>query len=491
MTLPEEVGLTTQTTRSLRAVEPPVGGLDKYFRITERGSTVGREVLGGLVTFVTMSYIIVLNPIILTGAPIESGYKPSFLAVASVTALVAGVMTILMGAVARVPFAMAAGLGINGAVAFQMAPVIGYGGAMGVIVLEGVLATILVATGVRKKLFDMIPMSVKTAIAVGIGLFLAFIGLVDGGVIKGSATAPVVDLTLNSWPDLVFVVTLVLAIVLYVLKVRGALIISIIVGTVLSMIVEAFTHLGSAVTNPAGWALNVPSLEGKNIVTTPDFSVLWHFSITDVFSAGVVLGVMFVFSMLLADLFDTFGTIVGVGRQAGLVDDTGNLPGVGKVLLVDSVGAAAGGLGGVSSNTTYIESAAGVGEGARTGLASVVTGALFLVAMFLSPLAQLVPSEAAAPILVVVGVLILKQVTDIEWGRPEIAFPAGLAIFVMPFTFSITNGIGAAFIAYALLMAVTGKARQVHVLLWVTAVAFVLYFARGPLQLLLEALFGG
>ncbi len=474
--------MTTQATRSLRAVEPPVGGLDKYFRITQRGSTVGREVLGGLVTFVTMSYIIVLNPIILTSAPIESGYKPGFLTVASVTALVAGVMTILMGTVARVPFAMAAGLGINGAVAFQMAPVIGYGGAMGVIVLEGALATILVATGVRKKLFDMIPMSVKTAIAVGIGLFLAFIGLVDGGVIAGSATAPVVSLTLNSWPDFVFVVVLVLALVLSTLKVRGALILSIVAGTVLSIIIEAIKHLGSAQQNPAGWALNVPSFEGKNILTTPDFSVLGHFSITGAFSAGVVLGVMFVFSMLLADLFDTFGTIVGVGRQAGLVDDSGTLPDVGKVLLVDSVGAAAGGLGGVSSNTTYIESAAGVGEGARTGLASIVTGVLFLVAMFLSPLAQLVPSEAAAPVLVVVGILILKQVTDIQWHRPEIAFPAGLAILIMPFTFSITNGIGAAFIAYALLMAVTGKARQVHALLWLTAFAFVIYFALVPIR---------
>lgn len=472
-------------------VEPPEtrSRFRDFFELEKRGSTMGREVRGGVATFFTMCYIIVLNPIILVSAPVVDGYKPSFLAVSCVTALVAGLMTIIMGVVGKYPFAIAAGLGINAIIAFQMAPVIGYEGAMGVVVLEGILTTILVLTGVRTALFHAIPLALKQAIGIGIGLFLAFIGLVDGGLVKGAAGAPPVSLgtggSIATWPNVVFIFTLFLTAILLTRKVPGAIIISIVSGTILAVIIEAVQGLGSVVDNPSGWALNVPSWEGKDVVTTPDFSVLGHFSIPNVFGAGVLLGVVFVFSLVLADLFDTMGTIVGVGGEAKLLDAHGNLPGVGRVLGVDSVAAVAGGAAGVSSNTTYVESAAGVAEGARTGIASLVTGALFLVSIFISPLAAIVPSEAAAPVLVVVGFLMFGQIAGISWNDPdtrELTIAAFLGIVVMPFTFSITNGIGAAFITYVVLMVAKGKARQVHAFMWVLASVFAVYFALIPLR---------
>ena len=464
--------------------------LDRYFAISDRGSTVQREIRGGLATFFTMAYIVVLNPIILTGAPIVDGYKPPFAAVAATTALVAGLMTLLMGVVGRYPFALAAGLGINAVVAFQLAPQIGYAGAMGVVVLEGVLITVLVLTGVRETLFNAIPLALKQAIAVGIGLFLAFIGFVDGGVINGAAGVPPVSLGiggyLSSWPHLVFVVGLLLTAVLLMRRVRGAIVVSILVTTAFAFLVAQLSGIKTAdPKNPKDWALTTPTFDGKDVVTGPDFSVLGHFSISGVFDAGVVLGILFVFTLMLADFFDTMGTVVAVGSEADALTADGRLPGARNVLLVDSVAAVAGGAAGVSSNTTYIESAAGVGEGARTGLANVVTGLLFLVAIFVSPLTQVVPAEAAAPVLVVVGFLLMTQVRDIEWDDWDIAFPAFLGMILMPFTFSITNGIGAAFVAYAVLKLVRGRARDVHPLLWVTAVLFVIYFAIEPIKMLL------
>lgn len=434
-----------------------------------------------------MAYIVVLNPIILTSAPVVNGYKPGFLTVACVTALIAGLMTIVMGVVGKYPFAMAAGLGINAVVAFQLAPVIGYAGAMGVVVLEGIVTTILVLTGIRRKMMESIPDALKLAIGAGIGLFLAFIGLVDGGIIRGNAGSPPVGLgqggSLFSWPQLVFVVTLAVTAILWLKKKPGAIIIGILVGTVLAFAVEAFAHLGAAsAKNPGGWMLNVPSFAGKKVLVSPDFSVMGHFSLSGAFGAGAVLGVLFVFSLMLADFFDTMGTVVAVGSEGKLLDKDRNLPGVGRVLGVDSVSAAVGGLAGVSSNTTYVESSAGVAEGARTGLASVVTGLLFLVAVVLTPLTQVVPSEAAAPVLVVVGYLMIVQVLDIPWREAEVAIPAFLGMIIMPLTYSITNGIGAAFVFYAVLMTAKGRAREVTPLLWLTAVLFVVYFAFVPIK---------
>ncbi|MEO6109711.1 MAG: NCS2 family permease [Candidatus Saccharimonadales bacterium] len=459
--------------------EEKVGAVDRFFEITKRGSTFLRETNGGVATFLAMSYIVVLNPIILTGAPVE-GYTPSFHSVATVTALVAAIATLAMGVIGKVPFALAAGLGINGIVAFQLAPILGYEGAMAVVVLEGMITFLLVITGIRVALFNAIPLVLKQAIGAGIGAFLILIGFVDGGVVKGAPLAPSLNLEpLNTWPRLVFVLVLIATIVMVIKKWKGAIIIAIVGGTTLAVIIETFAKLGSAVDNPAGWVLNVPSLAGKEVVTGPDWSVFGHFSFVNAFSAGPILLVFFVFSLILADLFDTSGTIVAVSKGADLLDEKGNPARLGRILGVDSLAAALGGFAGVSSNTTYIESATGVRAGARTGFANVITAVLFLVAILLTPLVQLVPSEAAAPVLVVVGSLMVWEFVGVavKEHADELALASVLGILVMPFTYSITNGIGVAFIVYTVSMVANKKARLLHPLMWVMAVAFIVYFA--------------
>jgi AGZA family xanthine/uracil permease-like MFS transporter len=288
---------------------------------------------------------------------------------------------------------------------------------------------------------------------------------------------------------LVFVVGLLVTSVLVVRRVKGALLIGIVVSTVLAIIIEAIAHIGARTPdgkNPHGWSLQVPSLP-KNVVDTPDFSIVGHFSLFGGFSRiGVIAALLIVFSLMIADFFDTVGTITAVGAEGGLLDEDRNLPGSQPVLLVDSLAAAAGGAASVSSNTTYIESASGVGDGARTGLASVVTGALFLVAMFLSPLVGVIPSEAAAPVLVIVGAMMIGQVRDLVWDDMSLVIPAFLTIALMPFTYSITNGIGAGIISFALLRTVSGRRREVHPLMWLIAALFVVYFALEPIQQLLH-----
>ena len=475
----------------------PKNGLDRYFKISERGSTVGREVRGGLVTFFAMCYIIVLNPLILGTLPSDSGTwigggtdGPNLAGVAATTALVAGVLTILMGVVANFPMAIAAGLGLNAVVTFGIAvlPGMTFADAMGIVVLEGIIILILVLTGFREAVFKAVPVELKVAISVGIGLFIALVGFVNGGFVTSGGGTPLalgIDNALQTWPVLVFVVGLALMVILSARKVRGAILISIISATVLAVILQKIHNL-STVGNPVnpdpkGWQLNAPSLEGSP-VAVPDFSLLGQFNLFDSWSKiGVVTVLLLVFSLLLADFFDTMGTMVAVGAEAKLLDEEGNPAESHKILVVDSLGAIAGGLGGVSSNTAYIESTTGAAEGARTGLASVVTGVMFLLATFLSPLVALVPNEAAAPALVFVGYLMMTQVTDIKWNDIQIALPAFLTIVVMPFTYSITAGIGMGFLAYVLIQIVLGKAKKVHPLMWVASVMFIIYFTLEPI----------
>ncbi|MGZ4539090.1 MAG: NCS2 family permease [Blastococcus sp.] len=467
----------------------PKNGLDRYFQVSARRSTVGRELRGGVTTFFTMAYIVVLNPIILSGADI-SKHTLSFGSVAAVTALIAGVMTILMGVVGRYPFALATGLGINAIVAVYAHTQMSWPEIMGLVVLEGLLITVLVLTGFRQAVFEAIPPQLKTAIAVGIGFFLTIIGLSDAGVIRpGNPLISFgVDGQLAGWPLLVFVLGLLVTGVLVVRKVKGALLIGILFSTVLSIVIEAIAHIGPRFgtdgkeVNAHGWALQVPSMP-KHWFGAPDLSLIGHFSLFGAFSRiGVLATVLIVFALMIADFFDTVGTVTAVGAEGGLLDADRNLPGSQGVLLVDSLAAAAGGAGSVSSNTTYIESASGVGDGARTGLASVATGVLFLVAMFLSPLVQVVPSEAAAPVLVIVGAMLISQVRDLAWDDMSLVIPAFLTIALMPFTYSITNGIGAGVISFVVLRTAVGRRRDVHPLMWVIAVLFVVYFALEPLQ---------
>ncbi len=458
---------------------------------------MGREVRGGLVTFLTMAYIIVLNPLILGFVPDSEG---AFLgggggdgsnlpAIAAGTALVAGVLTILMGAVANFPLALATGLGLNAFVAVAIAAQSTWADAMGLVVLEGIAILVLVLTGFRRAVFHAVPTQLKVAISVGIGLFIALIGFVDAGFVTripdaAQTTVPVQlgnDGTLTGWPVLVFAIGLALVVGLWVRRVRGAILIAILATTVLAVALEAALGLGSAAENPGGWALAVPSVDG-DLVGMPDLATLGTFSLFGAFeSIGVVAALLLVFSLLLADFFDTMGTMTAIGAEAGLNDAEGTPPHPQRILVVDSVAAIAGGAGGVSSNTSYIESASGVGEGARTGLASVVTGLLFLAAMFFTPLVRAIPSEAAVPALVLVGFLMMQQVARIAWHDLEIAIPAFLTIVLMPFTYSITVGIGAGFLAYVLIKLVLGRVGAVHPLMWVISAAFVVYFAIEPL----------
>ncbi|HEX5524978.1 MAG TPA: NCS2 family permease [Pedococcus sp.] len=487
---------------SLTRVAAPHSVLDSFFQITQRGSTVGREIRGGLATFFTMAYIVVLNPLIIgtqadsTGQFLGGGdVQKAVTMVAAATALVAGVMTVLMGVVANYPLALATGLGLNAFVTFGVAqlPKMTWADAMGLVVLEGIIITVLVLTGFRQAVFRAIPSQLKTAISVGIGLFITIIGLVDAGFVRKPAGGPVpVELGiggfLTGWPLLVFVFGLLAIIVMMVKRVRGAILYGIVGATVFAIILEAIASIGGQtdktgkVTNPSGWGLNVPKIP-DHVVDVPDFGLLGHFSLFGSFSKiGVIAALLLVFTLLLADFFDTMGTMVAIGAEANLLDKDGNPPNAERILIVDSVAAMAGGAASVSSNTSYIESASGVGEGARTGLASVVTGVLFLLATFLAPLVQIVPYEAATPALVIVGFLMMQQVRGINWDDLEIALPAFLTIVLMPFTYSITVGIGAGFVVYTLIKVVRGKAAAIHPLLWAVSALFVVYFAIDPLR---------
>ncbi|MGH3715347.1 MAG: NCS2 family permease [Micromonosporaceae bacterium] len=466
--------------------------VDRFFEITARGSTYSRELRGGLATFFTMAYIVVLNPLILGSAFDGDKAQLDQSQLAAATALVAGVMSILMGVIARFPLALAAGLGVNAMVAFEIAPLMTWADAMGLVVIEGLVITVLVLTGLRTAVFSAVPTQLKTAIGVGIGLFLTLIGLVDAGIVRrvpDAANSPVpVGLGLGNklvgWPTLVFVIGLLVMLVLVVRKVKGAILIGIIGTTLLAIVVELLTKVGPSMggKNPTGWQLNVPTWP-ETVVGLPDFSLIGKFNVLGSWErAGWIVALLFVFTLLLTDFFDTMGTMVAVGQEGDLIDDKGNPPRTREILLVDSIAAAAGGASSTSSNTAYIESAAGVAEGARTGIASVVTGVLFLLATFLSPLVTIVPFEAATTALVVVGFLMMMGVRTIDWTNYEIAIPAFLTIVVMPFTYSISNGIGAGAVTYVLLKMAKGKFREVHPLLYAVAALFVLYFLRGPLE---------
>jgi AGZA family xanthine/uracil permease-like MFS transporter len=458
--------------------------LNKVFHIKKRGSTVGREVRGGFVTFFAMAYIIVLNPIILGGATDKFGHHLSIAMLTTATALIAAIMTAMMGLGANLPLAIAAGLGLNGVLAFQIAPTMSWPDAMGLVVIEGILICVLVVTGLRKAIMEAIPLALKQAISVGIGLFIAFIGLVDSGFVtipKSLATPVQLGATgqLSGWPVLVFAFGLLLMIILMARKVKGALLIGIIASTVLAVIINAIFH-------PGGWGLVTPALP-ESIFGAPNFGLLGHVSIGGAFSeVGIVTAIVFIFTLFLSDFFDAMGTIVGVSNEAGLLDKKGRLPVINKALFIDGFAAIAGGLGSSSSNTAFVESASGVGEGARTGLASVVTALLFVAALFLTPLATIVPVQAATPALIVVGFLMATQVKNIPWSNYEVAIPAFLAIILMPFTYSITNGIGAAVIAYVVLRIVNKKFKKTHWLLTVIAVLFAIYFFLSPIEQLLH-----
>lgn len=471
--------------------------LDTYFSISARGSSFGQEVRGGLTTFFTMAYIVVLNPLILGFVPdkagnyLGGGTEPNLGMIAAATALIAGVLTVSMGAYAKFPLAIATGLGLNAFVAYGLvgSGTLSWPEAMGLIVLEGILVLLLVLTKLRIAFLVAVPMALKKAIAAGIGLFLAFIAFWDSRLVNDPGSDSVPSQfgqggAINTWPTLLFVVGIVVGGILLMRKVKGALLIAIVSMTVIAFVIEAIAKVGSVQDNPSGWALVVPTFKGQDWSFTPDLGLLGQVSVFGAFTSGpaVITVLLLIFSLFVVDFFDTMGTMTAVGEEAHLNDEQGVPANSQEILIVDSIGAIVGGVGSVSSNTAYIESASGVGDGARTGLASVVTGLGFLVAVFLSPLANLVPFEAATPVLVLVGLMMLAGVVDIDWKDYGIAIPAFLTMIVMPFGFSIAAGIGMGFISYVILQAAKGNAKGVKPLMWVAAGAFAVYFALPALQ---------
>ncbi|MFJ1749838.1 NCS2 family permease [Streptomyces sp. NPDC088116] len=461
------------------------GGLDRFFKITERGSTVGREIRGGFATFFAMAYIIVLNPIILGSAKDMYGHQLDNGQLVTATVLTAAFSTLLMGVIGNVPIALAAGLGVNTVVALQLAPRMSWPDAMGMVLLAGLVVMLLVATGLRERVMSAVPLGLRKGIAIGIGLFIMLIGLVDSGFVsripdEAHTTVPLQlgsDGHLHGFPVLVFVIGVLLTLVLIIRKVRGAILISIVTMTVVAMVIDAVAKVPS-------WGLTAPKWPG-NPVASPDFGLIFDVSPFGGFGkVGILTGALFVFTVLLSCFFDAMGTILGVGDEAKLMDKDGNLPGINKVLFVDGIAVAAGGAGSASANTCFVESTAGVGEGARTGLASVVTGGLFAVALFLTPLATMVPSQAATPALLAVGFLIMAgSIRDIDWSDFTIAVPAFLAMLMMPFTYSITNGIGIGFIAFSVLRLATGRGREVPAAMYAVSAVFVFYYAMPALGL--------
>ena len=466
--------------------------LDRFFEISARGSTVATEVRGGLVTFIAMAYIIVLNPIILSGGEDVAGTKLQFDQVSATTSLTAGVMTILFGLIARLPFAFAAGLGINSFVATTLVGSLTWAEAMGLVVINGLIIVILAATGLRKLVFDAVPMQLKLAITAGIGLFLLFIGLVDAGFIGSTGVAsPPVGLgagglgSIGTVPTVVFVFTLLLTGVLVVRRVRGGILIGLVGGTLVAVAIEAIWHLGSAVDKPGGWSLSVPTLSGSPFAL-PDLSLVGEFTLHGSFGRiGVLAATMFVFTLVFANFFDAMGTFTGLAREAGLADDQGTFPRLRSALIVEGAGAVTGGATSASSNTVFIESDAGIEDGARTGLANLVTGTLFLAAMFISPLASIVPTEVAAAALVIVGAMMVSQLRHIEISEFSVALPVVLTVAIMPFSYSIANGIGVGFIVWVVMRSAVGKVREISPLLWVVAAGFGVYFARGWIESLI------
>lgn len=482
-----------ETATDAQPVEPR-NGFDRFFEITRRGSTIGTEIRGGVVTFVTMAYIVILNPIILSSGTDVVGNQLGFSAVTAVTALTAGVMTILFGLVTRLPFAFAAGLGINSFLAVSVVGQVTWPEAMGLVVINGLIIVILAATGLRRMIFDAVPVQLKLAITVGIGLFIAFIGFVDAGFVTATgANSPPVGLgiagSIATVPTLIFVFTLLLTGILVARKVKGGILIGLVSGTLVAVIVEAIWDIGPKFSddgvNPGGWGLSVPELPGS-LVSVPDLSLIGQVSLFGSFERiGALAALMLVFTLVFTNFFDAMGTMTGLSKEAGLANEKGDFPRIKSALIVEGVGAVAGGYASASSNTVFIESGSGIGEGARTGLANVVTGLLFLIAMFFTPLVSIVPTEVAASALVIVGAMMMAQIKYIDFSDFSILLPVFLAITVMPLTYSIANGIGAGFVSWVIVRSLSGKARQISPLLWVVAAGFAIYFARGPVEALL------
>ncbi|CAL9392821.1 Guanine_hypoxanthine permease PbuG [Streptomyces sp. enrichment culture] len=452
--------------------------LDRYFHMSRRGSTVAREVRGGVTTFMAMAYILLLNPLILSGED-AAGNTLAAKALITATAFAAALTTLLMGLVGKVPLALAAGLSVSGVLASQVAPVMTWPQAMGMCVIYGVVIMLLAVTGLRERIMNAIPLPLKHGITMGIGLFIALIGLYKSGFVHQGETTPL-SLgpagQLTGWPVLLFAGTLLLIIVLQARNTPGALLIGIVGGTVAAAVLNA-----AGVVDPGQWANGAPELHG-GALSLPDFSLFGAVAFGGWGEAGAMTVGVIVFTLVLAGFFDAMATIIGVGTEAKLADDQGRMPGLSKALFVDGAGGAVGGLAGGSGQTVFVESATGVGEGARTGLASVVTGALFAACLFFTPLTALVPQEVASAALVVIGAMMLAHARHVDWADRASAVPVFLTVVLMPFTYTITTGVAAGVIAYTAIETARGRAREAGPFMWVLTGVFLVWFALGPIE---------
>lgn len=437
--------------------------MTRFFDLAARGTTVARELRGGLATYLTMAYILVANPSILSAAGV-----PAEAAVAA-TALTAGIASILMGVGANVPIALAPGMGLNAVIAFQAAPAAGsWQGAMGLVVLDGLIVLLLVLVGLREAVVRAIPVDLRRAIAAGIGLFIVFLGLVQARVVVVPASTvatlaeapdlPMPPVTAGDWaaPGPIVAAAGFLAGAWLLSRGRaGAMLIAILVSSLLAL-----------QTGHMAWS--------GIVVAWPRFDTLFQADLRAALDPALL---PLLFSLVLVDFFDTVGTVTAVGDAAHLTGPDGQLPRLKRVLGIDAAAAVIGGTCGASSATSYIESASGVAEGARTGLHSVVVGLLFLASILLAPLAASVPAVATAPALMLAGLLMCREIAKIDVGALDTAIPAFLTVLMVPLTYSISHGIGAGFVAYVAIKLLSGKARDVHPLMATSAVAFLAFFA--------------
>jgi AGZA family xanthine/uracil permease-like MFS transporter len=451
---------------------------DRYFHISGRGSSFAREVRGGVTTFMAMAYILLLNPLILSGKD-AAGDTLGRQALITATAFAAALTTLLMGFVGRVPLALAAGLSVSGVLSSQVVPVMTWPQAMGMCVVYGVLIMLLVVTGLREMIMNAIPLPLKHGITMGIGLFIALIGLYKSGFVhQGRATplslGPAGELT--GWPVLLFAATLLLIFMLQARGVPGAILVGILGGTVAAAVLNA-----TGAVDADAWAGGAPALHGS-AVSMPDFSLLGHVEFGGWGQVGVMTVGMIVFTLVLAGFFDAMATIIGVGTEAGLADDKGRMPGLSRALLVDGAGGAIGGVAGGSGQTVFVESATGVGEGARTGLASVVTGLFFAACLFFTPLTAIVPQEVASAALVVIGAMMLMNARHVDWADRATAIPVFLTVVLMPFTYTITTGVAAGVVSWTAIKTAQGRGREIGALMWGLTVIFLVYFALHPIE---------
>lgn len=434
--------------------------MEKFFKMGERGSSTGQEVRAGLTTFLAMAYIIAVNPSLLAAAGV-----PMNAAVTS-TCVGAGIMTIFMGLFANRPLACASGMGINAVVAYTLAALNGadWKVSMAVIFVEGCAILILVLCGLREAIMDAIPVSLRHAISVGLGLFIAMIGLADGGIIVANESTMVSFGDVTSPTFLVGLISIVATVILYSMNIKGSILIGIIIA-VLCGIPLGVTQMPSGIVS----ALDFSSF-GAPFMADSTGTV----AVVKVLTTPILL--VFAFSLMMSDFFDTMGTAMAVAKQGEFLNEDGTVENIREILIADSAAAAVGGLLGASSITTFVESASGAADGGRTGLTSVFTGILFILAAFFAPVISVVSSAATCGALVVVGFLMMTDVVDIDWTDLLEGFPAFMVIAGIPLTYSISNGIGMGFIAYVIVALVTGRGKKIKPLMWVATAAFVVYF---------------